>query len=246
MVTNNNPFIFLGDIHGSWGRIKQYIIENDIEYANFIQVGDFGVGYEKVSYEKEVFQNLSDFLKEKSCFLYVIRGNHDNPAYFDGTYNFERIFFLRDYTVLSNEKHNILCIGGATSIDRLHSQEQSKKINRPLWWADEVFVYNEGRLLTSIEDKKIDIVVTHNSPNNFYPYKFSGLVYHYAADDYTLLDDLVQERKEIRKVYEKLFDIGLPNYWFYGHFHDSITETHDDKVMAKLLNINEFYYLRDF
>lgn len=243
MEINNNDLVFIGDLHGHWEEINHFVNKYNVENLNFVQVGDFGLGYLKKNKQDSELKELSDFLKERGCFLYVIRGNHDDPYYFDGNYNFENIFFLKDYTVLSNEKHSILCIGGATSIDRLYSQESSERIGRPLWWKDEIFIYDEGKINEIIKNYEIDTIVTHNSPNSFYPYSFGRIVYEYSINDHMLIQDLTNERILINKIYEKFLDNILPKNWIYGHFHKSHVEDHNG-LFSRLLNINEFYYLK--
>ena len=79
---NDNPLAFLGDIHGKWEVVKHYFELYSISNIKLVQVGDFGVGYKKKDEESQLLNELSLFLKEKNSFLYVIRGNHDNPSYF--------------------------------------------------------------------------------------------------------------------------------------------------------------------
>lgn len=240
---NDNPLSFLGDIHGNWNVITDHFESFKITNSNLIQVGDFGVGYQKKDKEAELLSELSKFLIERNSFLYVIRGNHDDPAYFDNGTTYENIIFLKDYTILQNANHNVLCIGGAVSIDRKLSRAKSDIIGRSLWWEGEKFNYDEVIIENQLNDLSIDIVVTHTAPKVFYPQNFNRLVMDYAANDSMLIHDLVLERSMVQNLYESLYDKDMPKYWFYGHFHMSNREIVEEKVNAILLNISEFYYL---
>jgi hypothetical protein len=47
---------------------------------------------------------------------------------------------VKDYTILNLSNHNILCLGGAVSIDK------EKKIKDNAFWYNEAFVFNEKSL----------------------------------------------------------------------------------------------------
>ena len=81
-----------------------------------IQVGDFGAGFRKDFLDDMLY--LNDVLNEYNVTLYVIRGNHDDPKFFNGNHNWGNLKLLKDYTVLDLEGKKILLIGGAISIDR--------------------------------------------------------------------------------------------------------------------------------
>lgn len=242
---NENPLSFLGDIHGNWEIITNHFDEHDISNVNLIQVGDFNIGCKKKDEESVLLKELSANLKKRNNFLYIIRGNHDDPSYFKASNIdlYSNIIFLQDYSILQNSIHNILCIGGAFSIDRRISKERSIIIGRNLWWEDEKFDYNEVEIDNILEKLHIDIVVTHTAPKIFYPHSFNGLVNFYAEKDHMLIYDLTLERNLLQNLYEKFYDKIMPQYWFYGHFHTSKIELVEEKVNARLLNIEEFYYL---
>ena len=242
---NENPLSFLGDIHGNWDVIKNHFESKEITNINLIQVGDFGIGYLKKEVESEKLKNLSSFLKERNSFLYVIRGNHDDPSYFyaSNINPYSNIIFLQDYSILQNNSHNVLCIGGAVSVDRRISKGRSLVIGRDLWWEKEGFDYNEVEIDNILEKLQIDIVVTHTAPKIFYPQLFNNIVTEYAKNDDMLIYDLVLERNLLQNLYEKFYDKLMPKYWFYGHFHSSNNELVEEKVKAVLLDIDELYYL---
>lgn len=101
-------------------------------------------------------------MNQANNWIVFVRGNHDNPAYFDGAMlNFKRFVAVPDYSILQVCNHTILCVGGAISIDRIyrinewnrnkyrvHSNEsQENDISRNLYWQNEVPVYDPNKMI---------------------------------------------------------------------------------------------------
>jgi predicted phosphodiesterase len=244
LTINNNPIYFWGDIHGNWRKTEfvQHIIRlHNLGESNIIQVGDFGIGFQEENIDAANLEILNELLISKNIYLYVIRGNHDNPEYFNGKRDLSNILFLPDYTVLSSESTNILCVGGAVSIDRTTSKKAIYRTGRHHWWPDEIFVYDEKKLVPILDTYRIDVVATHSAPTVFYPYSFNNIVFEYAAVDQLLIQDLIAERKRIDMLYDKILEKNTVKHWIYGHFHNSVTEYHGD-MKALLLDISEIYH----
>ena len=229
---------FLGDIHGDFYVIEKFCRKNEEKkHINLIQIGDFGAGFGANSDFIQVMDYLNTILAEFNVTLYVMRGNHDDPQYFDGGYNFwSNLKFMKDYSVLELEGKRVLLFGGAISIDRLARTEGVS------YWKDEVYVLDEEKLKTIYN---IDIVVTHNSPHFCQPRGFNNLVYSFASGDPDLLGDLTYERNLLTQTYALLKKNGNPmSKWFYGHFHHNHTEMYEDTEF-NLLTINKFYELEN-
>jgi hypothetical protein len=234
----------------------------DLRDWNVIQVGDFRVGFIQTIIDKTTGKTLpnqehlnlrafSEFLAERNIHLWVIRGNHDNPAYFKGDHVnwLTNIHFIKDYTVLQHLKYNILCVGGAISIDRMDSiVKQSMPFNYTTdnqvkvleYWDDEEFVFKRDLVDEIVQYFPIDKVVTHTAPTYFAPYGFNGFVNRYAAKDTQLLTDLTVERQEVNKLYDTLIKShNQPvDKWLYGHFHSTKKYRYED-VEVRLLGIED-------
>ena len=225
---------FLADIHGDFYVIEKFCRKNEEKKPiTVIQIGDFGAGFSARHNFISDMDYLNQILAEYNVTLYVIRGNHDDPQYFDGSYNFwSNLKLMADYSVIEVEGKRILLIGGAISIDRLHRVEGRS------YWKDEVYKLDEGSLMLK---KNIDIVATHTAPSFAYPTKFNSLVYSFADGDPTLLTELTQERVLLDRTYELLKANENPMVeWFYGHFHTNhITEY--ENTTFRLLDINRFH-----
>jgi len=251
MKNNIRPLIFLGDLHGNFNYVTWYIKAHKIKDAVIYQVGDFGIGFTNEYNDMNILDNLNKFLIEHNVHLYAIRGNHDNPKYFNGKFEkyFTNLHLLADYTVVDIDGVKILGVGGAISIDRkfrLGEMQQYTKVGviKELYWYDEPFVLNEDKLK---EFDGIDIVVTHTAPDFCMPINkvgFGTLVEHYALEDPTLKGELTEERNLVTKMYDILKEKNKPDFWFYGHFHNDWT-ANIEGTNYRLLNINEMYTYRN-
>jgi DNA repair exonuclease SbcCD nuclease subunit len=244
--------LFLGDIHGKFNYLKWYIQDYKLENCTIYQVGDFGIGFTTEFNDMNILGDLNNFLKEHNIQLYAIRGNHDNPYFFDGHLSnyFENLHLLEDYTTINVNGTKILGVGGAVSVDRrprlremLEASKYGKSIE--LHWENEIFTLNEDKLKTF---ENIDIVVTHTSPDFCSPINKTGfgyLVENFAKNDINLYEDLRTERDLVTKMSEILKEKNKPDFWFYGHFHNNWSENIDG-VNYRLLNINEFYEYKNW
>ena len=146
---------YLGDIHGNFNLINQYIKMYGIKDAHIIQVGDFGVGFNTFEKEKRLLQMTHDVLVKNNIMVCAIRGNHDYKPYFDNDpFQFTNIKLVKDYTVLNLEGKNILCIGGAVSVDREWRYTKAQKLGtyttptmgHESWWPDEIIELDIDKL----------------------------------------------------------------------------------------------------
>lgn len=226
--------IAVGDLHGRLDLLIQTVLKTDLKDVNFIQVGDFGLGFQTIEDDETMLSGLNDFFQSRNIFLFSIRGNHDNPIFWrEEKFKFSNIKLVPDYTVLTVENKNILFVGGAISIDRIIRREGRN------WWPDEIFNFDEEKL-KSLNLQNLNYVVTHSAPQFAHPRSFNSLVYNYTAIDPNLEADLLKERQEITKFYDYLNHNGFtPSLYIYGHFHQSYREQIDDTEFI-LVGINEF------
>ena len=90
-----------------------------MENTLLIVAGDCGFGFHEIGYYKEVVRRHRKRLNDSNNWIVFLRGNHDNPAYFDGkTINHKRFIAVPDYSIIQTDGLTILCVGGAISIDR--------------------------------------------------------------------------------------------------------------------------------
>lgn len=236
-----NSIIVSGDIHGDIMPLvfkvnDQYKIENSL----IIVAGDVGIGFHADGYYIDLFKKASNRLKKNNNTLLLVRGNHDDPdkwldyepfkAFWqDGNNN---VRLVKDYSVISAEtdkmQHNILCVGGALSIDRT-----GRTIGKN-YWPKEPFVYEESKVenLLAITD-----VITHSSPDFCEPILKTGIT-NWIPYDKNLETDCDKERKDHTLLYNKLKEKNNIKKWFYGHFHFTHTN-YVDNTLFRLCDIME-------
>ena len=149
----NNGFIVCGDTHGNHNYIRYMIRTPDINNTTLFHVGDFGIGFKNEHVDIAEMERLNEALEYKNNHLYVIRGNHDKPEWFDGTRDWSNLHLVPDYTIIDVNGFGVLMVGGAISIDRkprlYDMQMMAKKgIDKELYWYDENFVLELARYKT--------------------------------------------------------------------------------------------------
>lgn len=233
--------IVVGDIHGDIMPLifkvnETYKIQNSL----IIVAGDVGIGFHADGYYIDILSRAAARLKKRNNILLLVRGNHDDP---DKWLDYEpfkhywpdsnaNVRFVKDYTVISAEtgkrKHNILCVGGALSVDR------TKRIVGKTYWPGEPFVYDESKVeaLVGITD-----VITHSAPNFCEPILKTGIK-NWMLVDADIEKDCEKERNDHTLLYNKLKEKNKIHSWTYGHMHFTHT-TYIDDVKFSLLDIME-------
>lgn len=222
----------IGDTHGDYEFILDMIQELG-EYAPIIHVGDFGILYDQVR-EELMLSQIDAALSEVNQKMYVIRGNHDNPMFWRNPDLYSNLKLLPDYTVRKIENKNVLFVGGAISVDRLHRTEGYN------YWRDEKFVLD---VVQAREFRDIDIVVTHTAPFGVFPFTSGPMAHENAKKDKTLLKELERERIEMKKLSDILLENNNITHHFYGHFHKNET-SQVDKCEFRCVGENKVYDLR--
>lgn len=236
-----------GDIHGEFKTLLYEIKRKSISNAVFLLAGDCGIGFEKSGYYEQLYQKLSQTLQKINCRLLLIRGNHDDPKYFQSKLiNFPLMKTLPDYSIIHFKNRNILCVGGAISVDRserLHAMWLAGQKGRTIptyYWENEMPVFDKIALAElKANNILIDTVVTHTAPSFCAPLTKTGIE-HWLLKDKELKVDIIQERKIMDNIHDYLAKEGHPvTAWFYGHFHNSHTE-YISNICFRMLDIMEF------
>lgn len=240
--------VYLGDIHGEFKTlrhlIERYNIGNNEEVAYIIQVGDFGIGFRNKS-DLDTLIELNEYFKSRNIIMIAIRGNHDDPAFFQGNHMYSNLQLVPDYTTMEIDGKKHLFVGGAVSIDRKYRLSQDQKgaaygSSQRSYWKDEIFVLDEEKLK---DIYGVNVVVTHTAPEWCHPDNrkgFGSFVDEFAYSDNELYADLDKERADVTKMFQILEKNGnWISEHYYGHFHSSQI-TMNGYCNHYLLNINEF------
>jgi len=204
----NNPIYIIGDIHGAFGRLKNLVWHKNLRDCTIICVGDLGVGF-CTKYENNVRECdiLNQFFAKLNIVFMSIRGNHDDPIFFnhpEKRIDLDNFKLLPDYHTETLNGEQFLFVGGAISIDRI------MRIPNISYWNDEAFVLDENKV------SKCDVLITHSAPTWIGPYDKSGIG-SWIQNDHTLWDDCVKERKD----HSRLIELCKPKKSYHGHFHCS-------------------------
>lgn len=207
-----------GDIHGEVSGLVRNAVNRGISCADILVVGDFGAGFGRPKSMDVAYGKVKAALEKNDICIYTVRGNHDDPAFFDGKHDYERLHFLPDHYIIEFCGKKIYPIGGAVSadidlVDPL-TRKSRRMVNDALvrygsskrvWWPDEAPTHIVDGLTASA-----DIVVSHEAPLSFDP----PLV---RADN--VRDETWQKIVESRKYLDCVLHAIKPALWFYGHYH---------------------------
>jgi hypothetical protein len=170
-------------------------------------VGDGGEGFP--DWRATTAESLDKRFAALGIQYLSIRGNHSDPAIFDGSVRLSNFELLRDYTKLNLAGQSWLFVGGAISIDRI-----DRLLGRT-WWPGEPFELREDLAQLA------DVLATHSGPSWIGPSCRNELVRACSHAEAAFgCDTLVTELEAERRAHEKLFHLAQPKTWYLGHFHE--------------------------
>lgn len=241
MKTFKNILV-IGDNHDHWEVFPNIIRDYGLDNCAVILAGDFGIGFEPFNNEMRKVSYLSKRMAYTNSVLFVVRGNHDNPEYFTGIFDTDNVKLVPDYTVLNINGINILCVGGAFSIDRTirksyfnFNNTKSGVISKNDYWPNEMFIYDHDKIMSM---KNINMVVTHSAPKICPPYIKNNLKF-WSINDKNIIEDCNIERSQLFQIYDNLIQNGNNiSHWFYGHFHNHYKTPYHNTIFIGL-DIND-------
>lgn len=234
-ISINGDVWLCGDVHGRHDKLFHAIKTEDVRDAHIIILGDVGIGFyaEDPPYLPREYRNLQKRASERNLQLWLIRGNHDNPVFWEGALkeqaekDYPNIHLLQQgFVTINGDIHYIF--PGGVSIDRFKRREGQS------YWKDEVVKFASSELSETLPVVKA--VLGHTGPR---PHGLSNdLLDYYVMMDSGLHELLSDEYKVVSDVIQAL----NPQYFIYGHYHVSWREQHmHPKCIA--LNICELMKL---
>jgi len=179
--------LVVGDIHGEFGYLNSLIHKK--QPTVILQVGELGY-WPKFRSKTQI--------KSPNTKIYFCDGNHedhDSLKTLENNEVYENVYYMKRGSTLDlPDGRTVLFMGGAFSIDWEH---RTPGID---WFPFEELVTEED--INKIPDKKIDIVISHTAPKEFY---ISNI-------DYSIPDP---SRECLSQILEKYH----PKLWYFGHFH---------------------------
>lgn len=208
------PIYVIGDLHGHFKSLQEQIMRYDLEGCVIMIAGDCGIGFSPVEVLEESLLDLKNLCERVDIDVLFLRGNHDNPRFFNGVVPFKygKLQCIPDYSVLNNE---ILCVGGGISIDRLMRKKENET-----YWEDEQPYFDET-FFKNVYDAGIKIrhVVSHICPSICVP-MHNANIYHWLKNDAELENDIKNSNNVMDKILDALREQNHPlESWTYGHYH---------------------------
>jgi len=222
---------------------------SESQYTDSIIIvsGDCGFGFTGEKTIKDDIEKLNKIMGYNNVYVIFVRGNHDDPKYFDGNeINLSNVKAVPDYSIIETKSDVILCIGGAISSDRYWRIEQEKRINsdslnrgivKKLYWENEAPVLDKEKLNEIVSEySKIDFVVTHTAPSFANPIEHLG-IQEWEKTDKTLREDYGKERLVMDRVFEYLRDNDRkPLCWFYSHFNENLYDKRSNTLFRSIIS----------
>tara|TARA_R110001592_G_scaffold144611_1_gene367866 strand:+ start:1900 stop:2673 length:774 start_codon:yes stop_codon:yes gene_type:complete len=222
--------LFIGDTHGENLNLPYHVERQTCiaqqEKKALIHVGDFGIGFQSHETEMRLLDTINTQLIEHNTIMYVVRGNHDNPEWFNGEFIFSNLVFLKDHTVLEfqrvgqDKRTKIYCNGGSISIDRSNRTEGRS------YWKAEAFKELTPEQLNEIPTD-LDCIVTHNRPLGLHPTVYNSSVLRWCLRDDKLDKDLREEQLSLKRMFDSIRERNDPRnniVHYFGHYHQSHKE----------------------
>jgi len=205
MNTKNNQVIVMGDIHGEWGRISEFV--NKRHPKLILQCGDFGYfprldRQEQAKYASRYkhFKPRSPGPKMQDTPLHFCPGNHEDFESLNTRETDElwpNVFYQpRGSVITLPDGRTVLFMGGAKSIDK---ERRTQGLD---WFPDEEISMKDVEVLPD----KVDIVISHTCPKEF-PLKMrTG--YGDKLNDWS------------QRALSHVLQVCRPSLWYFGHFHN--------------------------
>lgn len=227
---SNVVFVGFKTVDSLFNDIEDYRNNHDksIKGTIFIVIGKTRIGVTN-NYEDEMkrFQYLNEFAKKCEILIGFIRGNSDNPDFFNKMpLVLSNVFTIQDYTLIKTGKYNFVACGGGISFDKkwkIKNKENILSLNTKIkfneYFDNENFVYDSEKIneIINCEDK-IDGFITFRGILNKNDEGFK----YWTDDDKDLSDEIQKERDIITSLYKLLKEKKNITWWLSCNSHDEI------------------------
>ena len=208
IIPDHHPLYLIGDYHCNTERLieKLELIKGP---ATLIMLGDYS------TYDAQGISDLATLLSGYDVHSYLLRGNHDNPKYWQDRsladiLETPAFKLLEDVDSLQWRQLKITTVSGAISVDRSCIRTDNGKC----WPAQEAIDTNV--IAKVLELGHADILLSHTGIVEGVTAK-NQFVESFASTDDTLIDDIKAERLLIQKI---MIASNCQKHYF-GHFHQS-------------------------
>ncbi len=220
----------VGQINNNFIGLKDKILNMSITNSIMIICGNFGLFNDDIIKSEELI-DLNYHCILNDIILYVLRGNNDNPEFFDGRKILSNIVTLQDITEKRLNDKTFLFIGGGISIDRYDKYLKGK------YFDNEKITIDFKRLN---DFKNIDIIVSFKPEPYVFDSSLTNFISHWVVGDACLENQLGKERDELKRFFKKIKNNNNIKYIISSHINKSIEIMVKD-IKHKSLASLEFY-----
>ncbi len=209
-IPDSHNLYLMGDYHKNPVKLSGNLKAMSAN-ASLIILGDYD------AHRAQDLVDLASIAKKHQVVMYLMRGNHDNPQYWQDRSVAEVLEtpwlkLLNDVDSLQYRELKLITVSGAVSVDRT-----CVRFDDGNCWPKE-----EGIPKDSINQVKelgeCDILLTHTGNPDTHSTK-NDFIDSYASTDETLIEDIKAERKLVQQLQ---IASGCSKHYF-GHFHQNWT-----------------------
>lgn len=197
-----------GDIQGKLKELTwEVAVREKITDSYIIVAGNIGAG--SPGFDELYKDKLESRLSEGNIKILSVRGNQDDPSWFDGKHDLEYIKFLEDHKQIEISGKTIYPVGGSISINRLELVKKNEELQKrgskkKVYWKEEDIVRKKKDLPV-----KSNIIVTHEAPISFKPVIIRNL-----DEELPVYEDILSTRKYLDTF---LQEINIDS-WYFGKY----------------------------
>ena len=210
-MTNIDIYVS-GDIHANFPAFFDYLLDHFCNVL-IIVAGDCGFGFLNENAYLDLFDAYDSEFTQKNITVFFVRGNHDDPEYFNTDIydkvrsGFRSFRLLPDYAVING---SIMVVGGATSEDRA-----TRELNVNYWSREEV---TKLTTLPETVTPNVKYIISHEAPS------ISSIQRYPMPPDFPVTIETKMSMQADRDYLTSLFNVLHPKLWVHGHYHRTSRE----------------------
>jgi hypothetical protein len=183
-----------------------------------IVAGNSGFGTKKIEYFIKLLTPFNDALAKNNIHVLFIRGNNDDPSYFDEEkISFSNIKLLNSVCLVRLSSYSCLCVGGGISFDREWKKEKSVEYGFQMYWENENVRFDISDVSECIKSENIACVISNEIPTFLPPGTNSYKNSRWYKNDSTLLTDTLTDRAKMDSIYVEFVKADKKPYvWWYA------------------------------
>ena len=212
-------------------------------------IGSCGLTSNSVTKYIKLLKEYNKILAYNNTYVIFIRGENDNPLLFDNeTINLSNIKAVADYTVVKIRNKNILCIGGATTIERAWKLKHMEYVNRlnpnrkfDMFCGDTSPKLDNDKLNKAINDcnNSIDYVFTCTAPSFCQSSELINIE-DWEESDEKIRSDLKKDKLIMTSIFSSIISTcNTPEIWVYNGGELNTYERRSDMIFMALPNMTQ-------